>query len=86
MLLQPAKVSRLHCRRLGFDQRRSEKREPLGIELISPAVFEQKLNYIHYNRVRAGLCINAEDYYYSSARFYYEGVDSFRMLTHYSGN
>ena len=62
------------------------KREPLGIELISPVVFEQKLNYIHYNPVRAGLCINPEDYYYSSARFYYEGADSFRMLTHYSGN
>jgi REP element-mobilizing transposase RayT len=46
------------------------KREPLGIELISPAVFEQKLNYIHCNPVRAGLCINPEDYYYSSAAFY----------------
>ena len=62
------------------------KREPLGIELISPAVFEQKLNYIHYNPVRAGLCINPEEYYYSSARFYYDGTDSFKMLTHYSGN
>jgi hypothetical protein len=27
-----------------------------------------------------------EDYYYSSARFYYDGTDSFGMLTHYSGN
>ena len=62
------------------------KREPLGIELISPAVFEQKLNYIRYNSVRAGLCINAEAYYYSSAKFYYDGVDGFGMLTHYSGN
>ena len=25
------------------------KREPLSIELISPAVFEQKIDYIHYN-------------------------------------
>lgn len=62
------------------------KRDSLGIELISPAVFEQKLDYIHYNPVKAGLCINPEDYYYSSARFYYDGVDSFGMLTHYSGN
>jgi hypothetical protein len=61
-------------------------REPLGIELISPAVFEQKLNYIHCNPVRAGLCINPEEYYYSSAKFYYDGVDSCGMLTHYSGN
>ena len=62
------------------------KREPLGIELISPAVFEQNIDYIHYNPVIAGLCINPEDYHYSSARFYYDGTDSFVMLTHYSGN
>lgn len=62
------------------------KREPLGIELISPAVFQQKLNYIHNNPVKAGLCINPEDYQYSSARFYYDGTDDFDMLTHYSGN
>jgi putative transposase len=41
------------------------KRAPLGIELISPAVFEQKLHYIHCNPVRAGLCIHSEDYHYS---------------------
>ena len=62
------------------------KREPLSIELVSPAVFNQKLDYIHYNPVRAGLCINPEDYYYSSAKFYYDGTDSFGMLSHYSGN
>ena len=62
------------------------KREPLSIELISPAVFEQKIDYIHYNPVIAGLCINPEDYYYSSAKFYYDGTDNFGMLTHYSGN
>ncbi len=62
------------------------KREPLGIELISPAVFDQKLDYIHYNPVHAGLCINPEAYYYSSARFYFDGTDDFGMLTHCSGN
>jgi putative transposase len=62
------------------------KRESLNIELITPAVFDQKLDYIHYNPVRAGLCVNPEDYYYSSAKFYFEGTDSFDMLTHYSGN
>ena len=62
------------------------KRGPLSIELITPAVFEQKIDYIHYNPVIAGLCINPEDYYYSSARFYHDGTDSFGMLTHYSGN
>ena len=32
---------------------------------------EQKLNYIHMNPVRAGICANAEDYPYSSYRNYY---------------
>lgn len=62
------------------------KRRPLSIELSTDAVFEQKLDYIHYNPVKAGLCINPEDYYYSSARFYYNGVNNFGILTHYSGN
>lgn len=62
------------------------KRESLGIELISPAVFEQKIDYIHNNPVRAGLCNNPEDYYYSSARFYHDGTNDFGILTHYSGN
>jgi putative transposase len=61
------------------------KREPLSDELRTHEVFMQKLEYIHYNPVRAGLCINPEDYYYSSARFYYDGIDVFQMLTHFSG-
>lgn len=62
------------------------KREPLSIELRSASVFDQKLNYIHYNPVKAGLCVNPEDYYYSSAKFYHDGTDKFGILTHYSGN
>ena len=62
------------------------KREPLSIELLTPAVFDQKLEYIHDNPVRACLCINPEYYHYSSARFYYCGTDSFGMLIHYSCN
>ena len=62
------------------------KREALSIELRSSAVFDEKLEYIHYNPVKAGLCINPEDYYYSSSKFYYNGMDVFEMLTHYSGN
>jgi putative transposase len=62
------------------------KREPLSIELITAPVFNQKLEYIHDNPVRAGLCKKPEDYYYSSARFYYDGTNSFGMLTHFSGN
>jgi len=62
------------------------KRRPLSIELSTDAVFKQKLDYIHYNPVKAGLCMKPEDYYYSSAGFYYTGVDDFGILTHYSGN
>ncbi len=51
------------------------KREPLGIELRTHEVFIQKLEYIHYNPVKAGLCNNPEEYYYSSAKFYYGGRD-----------
>ena len=62
------------------------KRESLSIELFMEAVFIQKMEYIHYNPVRAGLCKYPEEYYYSSAKFYNSGVDEFKMLTHYSGN
>ena len=61
------------------------KRRPLSIELRTPSVFNQKLDHIHYNPVKAGLCINPEDYYYSSAGYYDDGKDSFGILTHYSG-
>jgi putative transposase len=59
------------------------KRRPLAIELFSKLVFEQKLEYIHENPVKAGLCNFAENYYYSSAKFYETGVDDFGFLTHY---
>lgn len=59
------------------------KREPLSVELFSRKVFLQKLNYIHDNPVRAGLCQNAEDYFWSSASFYRDGFDRFGMLSFY---
>jgi putative transposase len=62
------------------------KREPLSIELITPLVFDQKLEYVHSNPVKASLCVHPEEYYYSSAKFYYNGIDDFDMLTHFAGN
>lgn len=62
------------------------KREPLSIELLNESMFKQKLEYIHYNPVRAGLCNVPEEYYYSSANFYYNGTNSFGRVKHYSGN
>jgi putative transposase len=41
-----------------------------GVELRSEAMTRQKLNYIHQNPVRAGICFRGEDYLYSSASFY----------------
>ena len=59
------------------------ERNSLSIDLFTEAVFIQKLDYIHWNPVRAGLCNLPEEYHYSSAKFYEFGVDDFDMLTHY---
>jgi putative transposase len=42
--------------------------------IYSQKFLDQKLNYIHYNPVRAGIVLNPEDYLYSSARNY-AGLD-----------
>ncbi len=55
------------------------ERNSLSIELRSAKVFIQKLEYLHNNPVKAGLCINPGDYYYSSARFYETGIDDFSL-------
>jgi len=58
------------------------QRNALSTELRSKHVFDQKLNYIHQNPVKAGLCSLPEQYHYSSAAFYQTGVDVFGFLTH----
>jgi putative transposase len=60
------------------------ERNSLGIDLYTPEVFRQKLDYIHYNPVKAGLCKLPEEYKYSSSKFYETSVDDFCMLTHYN--
>jgi putative transposase len=40
------------------------------IELFNPVILHQKLDYIHYNPVVAGIVEKPEDYLYSSARDY----------------
>ena len=40
-------------------------------EIVLPKFARQKLNYIHYNAVRAGYVDRPEDYIYSSYRAYY---------------
>lgn len=61
------------------------QRDSLDIELFTAEVFQQKLNYLHYNPVRAQLCKLPEDYHFSSALFYEKGIDHFSFIDHYLG-
>ncbi len=58
------------------------ERNPLTVEIWSEKVLLQKLNYIHENPVRAGICRYPAHYKYSSALFYYSGTDNWGFLTH----
>ena len=57
------------------------KRNALSVELFSENFFVQKMNYIHDNPVKAGICIFPEDYKYSSASYYNCGDDYFGIMT-----
>ena len=63
------------------------ERNSLSVDLWSPNVFMQKLDYIHSNPLQDKwqLVKYPEDYKYSSARFYETGMDEFGLLTHYNG-
>ncbi len=56
------------------------ERSPLGIELYTPEVYQQKLDYIHNNPVKAALCKFPEDYRFSSAKYYVNGIDEFDIF------
>ncbi|NJN43037.1 MAG: transposase [Flammeovirgaceae bacterium] len=62
------------------------ERDSLGIELRSSAITRQKLDYIHNNPVKAGLCQYPEDYKYSSARFYLLNELNWEFLKHCDGD
>ena len=63
------------------------ERRPLSIDLRSRNMFIQKLQYIHTNLIQPHwkLCTFPEEYRYSSANFYEQGMNKFGMLTHYLG-
>jgi putative transposase len=61
------------------------ERNSLSVPLWSPKVFLQKLEYIHENPVKAGLCKYPEDYKYSSAKFYEKNERNWDFLMHYEG-
>ena len=56
------------------------QRNSLSVELRTAKVYEQKLNYIHDNPVKAGVCTTAEDYRYSSARYYIKNERNWDFL------
>jgi REP element-mobilizing transposase RayT len=59
------------------------KRRALSIELRTDKVYRQKLDYIHWNPVKAGICKLPEEYKYSSALFYETGIDNWGFLSHH---
>jgi REP element-mobilizing transposase RayT len=59
------------------------ERNPLSVEIYAEKVFWEKLDYIHWNPVKAGLCNMPEKYKYSSAKFYEEGIDEWGFISHY---
>lgn len=60
------------------------KRNALSIEIRNRVVFNQKLDYINYNPVKAGLCVLPEEYYYSSASFYLQNNTHWNWLTNWA--
>ena len=55
----------------------------MNIEIYNREVAKQKLDYIHFNPVSGKWVLAKDDlsYYFSSARFYENGVDDFGFLT-----
>jgi len=85
--LQATDHSRLELFKVNARDREYQfwERNALSVDLWSQAVFMQKLDYIHYNPLqeRWHLAELAEDYKYSSAKFYETGYDEFGILTSY---
>ncbi len=61
------------------------QRDPLAILMDNLRKVEQKIRYIHMNPLQShwNLAVRPEDYKWSSARFYEQGVDEFGFLTDY---
>ncbi len=59
------------------------ERRPYAAEMHNRKVLEQKLDYIHFNPVKANLSDTPENYPYSSAVFYQGGGHDLGFLTRY---
>lgn len=60
------------------------ERRPYKATMYNRMVAKQKIEYMHNNQVKAGLCNLPEDYKYSSARFYELNIDDWGFVTHYA--
>jgi putative transposase len=62
------------------------KRNSMSIDLVNEWFFKQKFEYLHENPCQPHwrLAERAEDYRFSSAKFYENGVDEFGFLCHES--
>jgi putative transposase len=58
------------------------ERRPYKATMYNRTVFEEKLDYIHFNPVKAGLCLLPEDYEFSSAGYYLLNRGN-PIITHY---
>jgi len=58
------------------------ERRPYKATMYNRKTLEEKLDYIHYNPVKAGLCDLPDDYVYSSAGYYILNTGN-ELLTHY---
>ena len=58
------------------------ERNSLGIPIWTSKVMWQKIDYIHSNPVKVGLCKNPKEYKYSSADFYRNGIKRWDFLVH----
>jgi REP element-mobilizing transposase RayT len=74
----------LECFRVGAADREYQfwERHPLSLELRTDKIYRPKLDYIHWNPVRAGVCKLPEEYKYSSALFYETDIDDWGFLSH----
>ncbi len=61
------------------------ERNSLGVPLWSTQAIWGKLDYIHSNPVRAGLCKHPWEYKYSSAGFYLRQEKTWDFLVHIDG-
>ncbi len=59
------------------------ERRAYSTTMYNRKVASQKVDYIHYNPVKAGLCEKPEDYRYSSHDYYELNEDRWGFLTHY---